>query len=89
MTQRQEEAVKVTKKIKLTIPIHTTRYIVELTMDLVLIVPSLPPLARIHYEYQKMDHKLRVAAFSGPPVCYFCQICVKLKITHSSLDIYF
>ena len=51
---------------------------------------SLPPLARTHYEYQNvLDHKLRVAAFSGPPVCCFCQKCVKLKITHSSLDIYF
>ena len=30
--------------------------------------------------------KLRVAAFSGPPVCCFCQKCVKLKITYSSLD---
>ena len=51
---------------------------------------SLPPLARIHYhEYQKGDHKLRVAASSDPSVCCFCQKCVKLKITHSSLDTYF
>jgi hypothetical protein len=31
----------------------------------------LPPSARIHYEYQNVYHKLRVASFSGPPLCCF------------------
>ena len=54
---------------------------VELTMDLVPMASSLSLLARIHYEHQNVEHKLRVAAFSDPPVCCFCQKCVKLNYT--------
>ena len=62
---------------------------VKLTMDLVPMVSSLPLSTKMYYMSKHKHSKLRVAAFSGPPICCFHQKWVKMKNTCSSLDIYF
>ena len=62
---------------------------VKLTIDLVPMASSLPLSTKMYYISKHKHSKLRVAAFSGPPVCCFHQKWVKMKNTYSSLDIYF
>jgi hypothetical protein len=69
--------------------IQQKQHHVELTMDLVPMASSLPLSTKMYYISKHKHSKLRVAAFSGPPVSCFHQKCVKMKNTYSSLDIYF